>query len=95
MIVIRRDKYKIKITGHAGYAPIGQDIVCAGISALVQTLIESIETLTSGQIKYVSQPGLVEIKHGDLSADTKLLIDSFFVGVGLIAETYPDNVRIV
>lgn len=93
--MVQREKNKIKITGHAGYAPIGQDIVCAGISTLVQNLIESIETLTSDQIKYVSQPGLVEIKHGDLSADAKLLIDSFFVGVGLIAETYPDNVRIV
>ena len=95
MIVVQRDKHQIKITGHAGYAPIGQDIVCAGISTLVQTLIESIETLTADKIKYVSQPGLVEIKHGDLSADAKLLIDSFFVGVGLIAETYPYHVRIV
>jgi uncharacterized protein len=25
------------ITGHAGYAPKGSDIVCAGISAIVQT----------------------------------------------------------
>lgn len=95
MIVITRYNNGFTVKGHAGYAPIGQDIVCAGISTLVQTLIESIETLTADKIKYVSQPGLVEIKHGDLSADTKLLIDSFFVGVGLIAETYPDNVRIV
>ena len=95
MIVVQRDKHQIKITGHAGYAPIGQYIACASVSTLAQALIESIETLTSDQIKYISQPGLVEIKHGDLSADTKLLIDSFFVGVGLIAETYPDNVRIV
>ena len=95
MIVITRYNNGFTVKGHAGYAPIGQYIACAGVSTLAQALIDSIEMLTSDQIKYVSEPGLVEIKHGDLSADAKLLIDSFFVGVGLIAETYPDNVRIV
>lgn len=28
---------KISISGHSGYAPSGQDIVCAGISTLGQT----------------------------------------------------------
>ncbi len=31
----------VKICGHAGYAPKGQDIVCAGVSALSSALLEA------------------------------------------------------
>ena len=32
--------------GHAGYAPAGEDIVCAAVSALIITTVNSIETFT-------------------------------------------------
>jgi len=34
-----------RITGHAGSAPHGEDIVCAGISALAQTAANALETV--------------------------------------------------
>ena len=80
--------------GHANYAPIGQDIVCAGVSVLIQTLIQSIETLTTDEIEYNMQPGTVDIKIRCLSDLTRVLIDAFFIGVEGIAESYPDNVKI-
>lgn len=94
MIEISRFEGGITIKGHAGYAPLGQDIVCAGVSTLAQTLIASIEALTEDAIQYDIQPGWVEIKFGKLSASTKLLIASFFVGVEMIADNYPDNVTL-
>ena len=30
---------RLEAAGHAGYAPAGQDIVCAGASTLMQTLV--------------------------------------------------------
>lgn len=36
-IQIDREHLSIQVTGHAGYAEKGKDIVCAGVSALVQT----------------------------------------------------------
>lgn len=94
MIEIKRCDSGITITGHANYAEHGKDIVCAGISALAQTLIQSVEELTSDIIQYSMQPGTVDINFGDLSEPAQLLVDSFFVGAQLIAETYPDNVKI-
>ncbi len=95
MIEISRNKGGITIEGHAGYAPQGQDIVCAAVSTLAQTLIASIEELTEDAIQYDISPGWVEITHGDLSANAQLLIDSFFVGVEMIADNYPNNVEII
>lgn len=94
MIEIRRYTDGIKIEGHAHYAPHDQDIVCAAISTLAQTLIQSIEDLTTDTIEYAIQSGIIEIKHRNLSEASRLLIDSFFVGCSMTAEAYPDNVQI-
>jgi uncharacterized protein YsxB (DUF464 family) len=39
MIEIKHTKGCITVSGHAGYAPIGQDIVCAAFSAVLQTFL--------------------------------------------------------
>lgn len=94
MIVISRTENKISVKGHAGYAPQGYDIVCSAVSALTQNLIHSIWELTNDLIKCDVSPGMVEIKFGNLSERSKLLIDSFFVGISKVAEEYPDNVKL-
>lgn len=94
MIVVTQTDSSITIEGHAGYAPRGQDIVCAGISTLVQTLIQSFEDFCADKISYHMKPGWVEIKHGNLSAKGTVLVDSFFVGVCMIADKYSDHVKV-
>ena len=84
----------ISVKGHAHYAEPGKDIVCAGVSALVQTLIQSIEELTADKIKYSMSPGTVDIKFRNLSEQSLVLVDSFFIGITMIANDYPENVRL-
>lgn len=43
-----------KVEGHAGYADKGEDIVCAGVSALVLTTIQSLD-------RFLSQPPEMEV----------------------------------
>lgn len=85
----------ITVSGHANYAAEGQDIVCAGATALVQTLIKSIKDLTEDKIEYDISPGRADIKYGDLSEKSRTLVDSFFIGICMIADEFPENVRIV
>lgn len=95
MIEVRIRPERIEISGHAGYAEYGKDIVCAGVTALTQTLIQSIENLTDDEIEYRISPGRVDINHGNLSEKSKTLVDSFFVGIRLIADEFPDYVAIM
>ena len=90
MIEVKIRPDEITLFGHANYAVAGQDIVCAGATALVQTLIRSID-----KIEYSISPGWADIKYGNLSEKAKTLVDSFFVGICMIADEYPDCVRIV
>lgn len=95
MIKIKRKKDGISIKGHANFAPKGQDIVCASVSVLAQTLIQSIEEQTADRIEYKMLPGKIKIKYWSLSDETKTLINSFFIGAGNIAEQYPDFVQVI
>ena len=94
MIAVSVRKDGIEVRGHANYAETGKDIVCAGVTALTQTLIRSLEDLTRDEIKYVLSPGRADIHYRDLSEEGKLLIDSFFIGVCAIADEFPDHIRI-
>ena len=95
MLEIKRNNNSITIKGHAGYAPIGCDIVCAAVSALVQTFVASVEELTADEIKAVTneQGQIQTIQYRNLSAQGQVLLDSFFVGIRMIADAYPSNLK--
>lgn len=96
MIVIQMDRHGVTITGHAGYGPPGKDIVCAAVSVLVQTLAASAEQLTADHMEVECREGFARIScDGNLSEGTRLLMNSFFIGIRMIACTYPDYVRVV
>ncbi|MCD8207143.1 MAG: ribosomal-processing cysteine protease Prp [Bacteroidales bacterium] len=96
MINISVNPGVITVTGHAGYADPGQDIVCAAVSVLWQTLIESIKALTDDLIEYDFEgEQITRLVYRNPSDRTKVLIDSFFIGISGIADEYPDYVNIV
>lgn len=90
---VRRDG--IHVSGHAFYAEPGYDVVCAGVTTLANTLVESLEDLTEDIISWEVSSGNVVIHYRDLSEDGCLLVDSFFIGICQIADEFPGYVRIV
>ena len=95
MIVVEVRRDRIVVSGHAQYEASGKDIVCAGVTALVTPLIDAITALTNDKIQYEIMPGWADIHFRDLSEESKLLVDSFFLGVCNIANEFPDHVRIM
>lgn len=93
MITITHSPGCFKLEGHAGYAPHGQDIVCASISALTQVFIASVEELTSDKLKCDIRPGNTVIEYGNLGEQAQVLLDSFLLGVKMISDSYPLYVR--
>ncbi len=95
-VVIRVNvcKNAVTVRGHAGYAAQGSDIVCAGVSALFRTLVQAIADLTEDSVEYSLVPGKSDLYFGKLSEKSKTLVDSFFIGIAMIAEAYPEHVCI-
>ena len=94
IVLVTIHKNGITLAGHAGYAPRGQDIVCAAVSALTYTLQESLNRLTEDTVGFSYAPGRVDISFADLSAQGQMIINSFIVGMELLAGSYPDNVNL-
>ena len=94
MIAVSVRKDGIAVSGHAGFAEAGKDIVCAGVTALVQTLVKSADDLTEDKIEYEISSGRADIHYGCLSEAGKLLVDSFFIGICMIADEFPEHVRV-
>lgn len=81
--------YWYQVTGHAGFANFGTDIVCAGISALY---ISVTNTLLSFGRTFERDDGYFILDATDAdNACLKVIYD----GIKDIAEQYPDNVEIV
>ena len=84
----------MRAEGHAGYAPAGQDIVCAAVSCLMQTLAYSAaeDEHTSSCIYQGKEGPVVNVEAGD----SVLMRDKFELvadGLTLLAEQYPENVN--
>ena len=75
--------------GHAGYAEAGQDIVCAAVSALIITTVNSLEKFTDDKFDVQENDGFVYIHfRNDLSERRMLLMDSLLLGLTEIAGSY-------
>ena len=84
--------------GHAGYAEEGEDIVCAGISALVITTINSLEAFTSEQFEVDSdeKSGEIELQFEKPAGhDADLLMKSLILGLQEIQNTYGNEYLIL
>ena len=94
MIEVLFSESEITIRGHARAGPFGQDIVCSAVSTLFQTLAESVRKLTEDYISCVIKSGYACLRYRNPSEKSRILIDSFFIGVSGVANSYPEHVTI-
>ena len=79
----------IDLDGHAGYGEEGEDIVCAAVSALVLNMANSVEAFTEDGFSFRFT--------GEISPESKLLMDSLILGLNQIREEYGEqyiNIRL-
>lgn len=109
MICIRitecEDGVELSAHGHAGYAPRGQDVVCAGVSALLYGFISYLEGLLPIATEKAARDGTPRLEvedkddvlwvrtYGMDGADTAGLA-VIRAGLGLIASCYPSFVML-
>lgn len=87
-VTIKENKFTVK--GHANYAPRGQDIICAGVSAIVGSVI-----LTAEETGVEFKRNRCEEGHIECEVHNKILMDVLRYGLLGIEEQYPEHVRVV
>lgn len=87
---------RLEVFGHAGYAPRGQDIVCAGASMLMETLVYVLADCDEAECCAYNEPTgpRVSVKLTGSIYPTDLTAMEFAkTGLALLAERYPANIN--
>ena len=87
---------RLEVFGHAGYAPRGQDIVCAGASMLMETLVYVLADCDEAECCAYNEPTgpRVSVKLTGSIYQTDLTAMEFAkTGLALLAERYPANIH--
>lgn len=87
--------HTLTVRGHASYGEYGKDIVCAGVSALVQALIGWAENkpyiIECVDVNEKNGEVLIECQGGE---DVAAVFYMTAIGVEMIADSYPEHVDI-
>lgn len=87
---------RLEVFGHADYAPRGQDIVCAGASMLMETLVYVLADCDEAECCAYNEPTgpRVAVKLTGSIFPTDLTAMEFAkTGLALLAERYPENIH--
>jgi len=83
------------LTGHAGYAEEGSDIVCSAVSVLAINTVNALEQLTDEPFDGEEDPdgGYLQVTFpGVPGHDAGLLLDALELGMRSLAENYPQYI---
>lgn len=84
----------IEVKGHAGFAEYGKDIICAAVSSLTLNMANSVEAFTEDGFdgSMDEKTGRFTFRFtGEISPESKLLMDSLVLGLQNIEDSYGDE----
>jgi uncharacterized protein YsxB (DUF464 family) len=82
------------VSGHAGYADSGQDIVCAAVTSAVEMTSNGITEIAREKATVNVNENEVQLKVEKSSAENALLLQSMRLQLELLQEQFPKNIRI-
>jgi len=87
----------LEVSGHAGFASYGYDIVCAGVSALVETCVLGLERIAGLSNIALKKEGYFYLKiPEDLPKEVLdkalIILETTYLGIEDMAKSYPANI---
>lgn len=98
----KNDSIHMSLKGHAGAAPIGEDLICAGATMMAYTVAQAVQfMMEAGKLK--KRPK-ISLKEGNADIvvtpreeDYAEALHTFYVaqcGIHLLAHNYPEHVKL-
>lgn len=91
--VIKKNKV-IEISGHAGYDEFGKDIVCASVSSVIMTTVNSIMNIDNSSISYVDDGNKIIIEKLNDNDIVDKLLDTMILILKDLEEQYKENIKV-
>ena len=94
MIKIKIKNNIIKISGHANYSEFGNDIVCASVSSIILTTVNSIMNIEKSSIDYNDDGKVITIINNQTNKNTDILINTMIELLKDLEKKYKKNIKI-
>lgn len=91
--VIKKNKV-IEISGHANYDEFGKDIVCASVSSVIMTTVNSIMNIDNSSISYVDDGNKIIIEKLNDNDIVDKLLDTMILILKDLEEQYKENIKV-
>ncbi len=92
----------LRVSGHAGYAESGSDIVCAAASILITTCVNALESVAGLKpiVRQEESPAMIEVKLPSALSpvqehDARVILETVLQGFSDIAAQYPRYLQIL
>lgn len=92
-VVYNNDFKNLKITGHAGYADQGKDIVCASASSIILSSINLAIEFNSN-VKYTDDLNKIEVINNTNDSNVTKVFSNMIACLKELERQYPDNIKI-
>lgn len=82
------------VSGHAGYAEAGSDIVCAAVTSAVQLTANAITEILSvdAQVEQSEATVTLSLSDDQVSEQTDAFLRAFALHLSILAESYPASI---
>ena len=98
---IEGDTLTLRVKGHAGSAPAGQDLLCAAVTALSYTLAQAV---TDAADKLENEP-MIELREGFAKVSSKpleayrpgvmVMYQTILSGFQMLSGNYPGQIKVI
>lgn len=85
--------YKVKATGHTGYAEEGSDIVCAAVSALTQGAVLGLKKVAAVAVTESESEGKLEFEISEHNTATDAILETMLISLKDISKSYPRHLK--
>lgn len=88
----------VSVSGHAGYAAYGQDIVCASVTSAVQLTANGITEIVKANCEVNAQENCVTLMLGETGAKAEEalhFLQALYLHLSILAEDYPKSVKVI
>ena len=94
MIKVIKKNEVIEISGHANYDEFGKDIVCARVSSIVMTTVNSILSIDDSSINYVDDGDKIIIKKLNDNDIVDKLLNTMILILKDLEKQYKKNIKV-
>ena len=84
-----------EISGHSGFAPTGQDIVCASVTSAALMAANTVTDVICSKADATAQDGFIALRVHETNEKTEAVLRGLKLHLTELSKQYPHNIKVI